>query len=180
MTICKLCGEDKKNLGVHLRHKHDMSKAQYDTIMKDSDNMTNEIGTDVPIPDEVKPQPSTAGTVEGGPKVKVSEGTPEEPEIEITEDTTLGEYCKIKNIELNELNRLVNVSNTGNEESPIEVAQKKVNEGVKESEDLKEQDHVETTELSIAEALVRIHKTHEITSVRSGPPKLYVLKRKGV
>ncbi len=162
MTECLICGKEMKNLPQHVKMAHKMTMEEYQKTV----NGSGEI--------EELPEGSTPEADSITPNELVNNRFDDKPEL--TEEDTIEKLCKEKDITLKELLSLIRRFKTGSSLDVTQTIKQKIDLGKRGAEALKNEKKVETDNLSIAESLVKDHN-FEVITVRSGPPKVWVLEK---
>lgn len=158
MEVCELCGSKKKNLGSHVRQKHNMSMDEYAAVNKESLDLTDE--TDMAqVPLKEAGITVTKAELESGIL---------DVEKRFTEDMQVGELLKLKGISLQELGSIISNYINGSSPHPVQDVNRNEDVGLKGAKKLLGQKNVSVTNLHIAEAL---HKKfgYEVTDVTKNP-----------
>lgn len=150
MDVCELCGNKKKNLGSHVRAKHDMSMDEYRLVVAESMEVTDETeavtATDTPQEGSLEEAGITVT------KEELESGILD-VEKRFTEDMKVGELLKIKGISLQELGSIITQYISGSSPHPTKDSKRNMDVGLKGAKKLLGQEYVSVTNLHVAEAL---------------------------
>ena len=165
MDVCELCSSEYKNLGSHVRQKHNMSMDEYAAVNEQSLDLTDEIKTI-----EATNAPQEGSLESAGIIVTRAERESGILDVEkrFTEDMQIGELLKLKGISLQELGSIISQYITGSSPHPVQDVSRNEEVGLKGAKELLGQKEVSVTNLHIAEAL---HKKfgYEVTDVTKNP-----------
>lgn len=177
--ICKICQQDGaaksefKNLSTHLRAKHKITRKEYDALGLE----TEELGEISEEEFEEIEEPTEETKVESEFKEEVL-GNIFKKESDELENMTLKEVSKRYGLSPREVVNLIKKFKKGDNLIDLTaVIESNLKSGKKDATSLKDQSHVETESLYIAEALTKDHG-FECLTVRSGPPKTWVLEKR--
>ena len=184
LTECKICGEGKQRLDVHVTKGHKTTMDEYYKLYpEEKDNPTiitiDEDDDNYFGGNEMKDIP-TVDAVVADPKIKI---TPQElTERIFKKDVTmvnepLSEFLKEFELTERELRQIVRQYKTGSAMTALESIEREVKVGKTEAEKLLGENNVRTTNLQVAEILKKQHG-YTVTEVKSGPPQTWVLIRK--
>jgi hypothetical protein len=162
MEVCELCGNKKKNLGSHVRAKHDMSMDEYRLVAAENMDVTDEINgdqiEDAKIEDNQIADGFSSDSLEAaGISVTQEERISGILDVEkrFTEDMKVGELLKLKGISLQELGSIITQYISGSAPHPSQTTAKNEQLGVAEAKKLLGEANPGVTNLHIAEALTK-------------------------
>ncbi len=149
MDVCTLCNKEYKNLGSHVRQAHQMGMDEYNTKSPENAKEAN----DMDILESMNPADEPSGIII----------TPKEREKGIldvehrfNENMLVGELLRLKGLTLVELGSIINQFQKGdNTPHPSQVVKKNETFGLEGAKKLADQENPTTTNLHIAEALVK-------------------------
>jgi len=164
MDVCKICGKDDlKNLGSHVRAAHKMGLEEYNNTPLDDSFDEMEEGAVLEDAAEIKEDEIPPTKIDVTAQERVSGII--DVEKRFTPDMTVGELLTLKGLTFKELGSIINQYQNGNKPHPSQLAQKNLALGVKGAEELKDMSNPSTTNLHIAEALLKNYgfEVREIT-----------------
>lgn len=153
---CKLCNKEFKNLGSHLRAGHQLTMDQYEAMTSMDTEVTDEIQEFQREEKEKIPQQKIQSEE---PRIKVTQKERENGILNVdqrfSEEMTVGELLQLKGLTLKELGSLINKFQTGTDVPIVQKVKRDQELGEKGALKLAEQPNPTTTDLHIAEALVK-------------------------
>ncbi len=169
MDVCTLCSKEYKNLGSHVRQAHQMSMDEYAT--KDTTNAPE--ASDIDILEAMNPVDEPSGIII----------TPQERQSGIldvehrfNENMIVGELLRLKGLTLKELGSIINQYQKGdNTPHPSQTVSKNESFGMAGAKKLSDQENPSTTNLHIAEALVK-KLGFEVASMTRDPKTWHLRK----
>jgi hypothetical protein len=169
MDVCTLCKKEYKNLGSHVRQAHSMSMDEYK--LKDTDNAPET--SDMDILEDMNPADEPSGITI----------TPQERQSGIldvdhrfNENMIVGELLRLKGLTLKELGSIINQYQKGdNTPHPSQTVSKNETFGLAGAKELADQESPSTTNLHIAEALVK-KLGFEVASMTRNPKTWHLIK----
>lgn len=188
-NICKICGKENKSLVAHVRAAHHMGMDEYKLVIQEDLDVTDDLSDDL-SDDTLKDKVDNTPEIEKEAEF-ISQNEIPRPKITITdeeritgiidvekrfnENMTVGELLSLKGLTLKELGSIINQYQTGNQPHPSQLAKKNEIIGSKGAEKLLNQSNPTTTNLHIAETLVKKHG-YEVTHITRNP-KTWHLKK---
>lgn len=177
-TKCGICGKENKSLVAHVRAAHHMSMDEYELVMKEDMDVTDQLHAD-DVPEVKKESKFISESEIPRPKITITDEERVSGIIDVkkrfNENMTVGELLSLKGLTLKELGSIINQYQTGNQPHPSQLAKKNEIIGAKGAEKLLSQSSPTTTNLHTAETLVKKHG-YEVTHITRNP-KTWHLKK---
>lgn len=162
MDVCKLCQNEKKNLGSHVRQAHKMSMDEYKLL--DS--------VDTEFTDELSEHVESNVRTNNKKREEIILDLPQE----ITEDMTVKNLCLAKGLTLKDLGAIIKQFNSGKRLDVTQSVKLNENRGEREARKLAANDKTSTEDQWVAAALCEKFG-FEVDEVTRNPNKTWWLSK---